>query len=146
MIDFEIDTVIPRPIEEVFDRLVDIDGYSNWLPESEVFVDCRKTSEGPVDVGTKYRDETRYGVIPGEVVAFERPTKVTFENRARWHGRSLMETRPSYVLEPVDGGTRVRLLAEAELHGLFKLVRPFVSLRARKERSRTLEALARSLD
>jgi uncharacterized protein YndB with AHSA1/START domain len=43
MIRIEIDTVIARPVEQVFDRLANIDGYPQWLPKSRVFLHTRQT-------------------------------------------------------------------------------------------------------
>jgi uncharacterized protein YndB with AHSA1/START domain len=146
MIRIELDTEIHRPIEEVFERLVDIDGYSSWLPQSRVFLDCRQTSEGPARLGTTLIDETRIGTYQGAVTEFQRPTKVSFRMILRWFGVNVMESRPTYLLEPVDGGTRVRHLAEGELYGLFRLLEPYVAIRARMERERTVATLKRSLE
>lgn len=34
MIEFQIDRMIDRPIEVVFEQLVDLDGYRNWMEPS----------------------------------------------------------------------------------------------------------------
>jgi uncharacterized protein YndB with AHSA1/START domain len=146
MIRVEIDTVIAGPIEEVFDCLVNINGYAQWLPQSRVFRDTTKTSGGPVGVGTTFRDDTTVGAYQGEVTAFARPTQVDFRMRLRWFGIDVMESRPGYRLAPVNGDTRVRLVAEGELYGPFKLAEPFVDKIAWQERQRTLAALKRSLE
>lgn len=146
MIQVEAETVIERPIEEIFDRLVNIPNYPKWLPKSRIFLDTRKTSEGPVSQGTTFEDKTRIGIFDGEVTDFQRPTKVTFRMRLRWLGISVMESRPAYSLEPIDSGTNVHLVAKGELYGLFKLMRPYVALRAREERIRTLKVLKKSLE
>lgn len=144
-----MDTVIERPVEELFDRLVNISEYPEWLPKSRVFLDTRQTSEGPVGVGTTFVDKTRIELIElfrGEVTDFQRPTKVHFRMRLRRLGMNVMESRPAYYLEPVDGGTRLHLIAEGELYGIFKLMKPYVAMRAREERIRTVNALKRSLE
>lgn len=74
----EIEETIERPIEEVFERLVDIPGYNEWMPDQGLMVSCSKDSDGPVGEGTRYSDVTRFGTVHGEVVAFERPSKVVF--------------------------------------------------------------------
>lgn len=146
MIRVEIETTIKRPIEEVFDRLVDINGYSEWLPKSRVFLGTRQTSEGPVDVSTTFEDKTTIGTFRGEVTAFQRPTKVNFRMRLRRFGMNVLESRPGYTLQSVDGGTNVHLLAAGELYGIFKLVQPYVAVRAREERKRTLDVLKKTLE
>lgn len=146
MIRVEIDTIIKRPIEEVFDRLVNISDYSKWLPKSRVFLDSRQTSEGPVGLGTTFIDKTRIGTFRGEIIDFQKPTKVIFRMRLRWLGMNVMESRPGYILESVDGGTEVRLIAEGKLYGIFKLMQPYVAIKARRERKRTVVALKNSLE
>lgn len=66
MVRVEIVEAINRPIEEVFEQLVDIPGYPAWMPDSGLFVSCTKDSEGPVGVGTAYSDKTRMGTARGK--------------------------------------------------------------------------------
>lgn len=127
MVKLEIDETIDRPIEEVFERLVDIDAYPRWLPRSRVFRSCHKTSAGPVVEGTTYVDDTRFGKAFGDVVDFEPPDRVIFRYRMRFLGMELMEGRPGYVLEALGAGrTRVPHLAEAKLRGAFKVLKPTI--------------------
>jgi uncharacterized protein YndB with AHSA1/START domain len=143
----EVETMIDRPIEEVFDRLVDIDGYSEWLPPSSVFLDSWQTSEGPVALGTTFIDKTRVGLYHGRVTAFRKPTQVNFRMRLRWLGLDVMESRPQYELEPANNGrTEISHVAEGKLYGLFKLLEPYVAIQARRERSRTVQKLKESLE
>jgi uncharacterized protein YndB with AHSA1/START domain len=146
MIRVEVEKMIDRPIEDVFDRLVNIDGYPRWLPPSQVFLSCRQTSEGSVDVGTTFVDKTRIGTYRGEVTDFQRPIRVNFRMKLDWLGMSVMESRPRYRLEAVDGRTQVHHIAVGQLYGPFKLLRPYVAIRAENERERTLAALKQSLE
>ena len=146
MIRVEVDKVIHRPIEEVFDRLVSISDYSKWLPKSRVFLDSIQTSNDPVGAGTTFIDKTRIGKFQGEVIEFQRPTKVTFKMNLRWLGLRVLESKPGYTLEPVDDSTKVHLLAVGKLYGFFKLMQPYVALRAREERKRVVEVLKKSLE
>lgn len=146
MIQVEIDTMIERSSDAVFDRLVDISNYSNWLPQSSVFLDTKQTSKGPVDVGTTFIDRTTIGTYRGEVTEFERPTKVCFRMRLRWFGIDVMESRPYYLLKPVEGGTQVHHRAEGQMYGIFKLFQPYVAKKARNERQRTVAVLKQSLE
>jgi uncharacterized protein YndB with AHSA1/START domain len=138
MIRIEIERSINRPVEEVFDRLINIPAYPDWLPKSRVFIDTKQTSEGPVDEGTTFIDKTRIGLFRGEVADFQRPTHVTFQMMLRWLGMKVLESRPAYTLEPVDGGTKVHLMAVGKLYGIFKLMQPYVAIRAREERKRVV--------
>lgn len=119
---FELNTVINRPIEEVFVVLANLENDLKWRTE---WVDARKTAEGPIGMGTRFslfanafgrRIETVY-----ETVQYE-PDRI-----AAWKAMSgplpLMFQR---TFERVDGGTRVTVRYEVELRGFFKLVMPFM--------------------
>ena len=51
MVRVELDTVIARPIDDVFGRLTDLSDYSRWMPTLGVFIRSGQTSEGPVGRG-----------------------------------------------------------------------------------------------
>lgn len=144
MISFQIDGTVDRPIEEVFERLVDIDDYRNWMDRSWLFMDTGQVSEGPVDQGTEFYDKTILGTLPGSVIHFERPTTVVFRQVLEFGKTIAFESRPGYVLEPVDGATVVHHIAEGELFGLYKFLEPIVQVLARVERRRTMRELMRS--
>jgi len=147
MIRVEINETVDRPIEEVFEKLVDIPSYPDWMPDDGLLVTCSKDSEGPVGQGTTYTDRTRVGTVRGEVVEFDRPSRVVFHYTARVLGRTALEGWPGYTLERDDeGGTRIHHHAEARLYGPFKLLRPLVRRVARGERQRTMDALVAALE
>lgn len=146
MIHVDLHATIHRPIDAVFDRLVDIDGYGDWLPAGKLFVSSRKETPGPTRVGTAYTDRIRFARARGEVVELERPRRVVFHYSVRLLGLSAIDGWPGYTLEPAgDAATRVHHHAEARLHGPFRLFRPLVRRIAWHERRRTLEALEASL-
>ena len=78
MVKVELDTVIARPIDDVFGRLVALSDYSRWMPKLGVFITSNQTSEGPVGVGTTYYDKGWMGSFVGEIVEFHAPTRVAF--------------------------------------------------------------------
>ena len=147
MIKVEIHVTIKRPIEEVFEQLVDIPRYPEWMPDNGLFITCTKDSEGPIGVGTEYSDKTKLGTVHGEVTAFDRPHKVVFHYTARLLGMTVMEGWPGYELER-DGetATKIHHHAEARLYGPFKLMQPLVQRMAQNERQRTVDALKESLE
>lgn len=145
MIKIDFKETIARPIDIVFDRLIDIDDYNRWLPESRVFIECKQTSDGPVSLGTTFIDKTRIGVYKGEVIQFQRPTLVTFRNELRWSRFNVMASTPGYRLESTDEGTLVKHTAHGKMFGLFKLLEPYIAIRAKEERCRTVRYLKRTL-
>lgn len=115
---YELNTVINRPIEEVFAVLANLENDLKWRSE---WVDARKTSEGPIGIGTRFslfakafgrRIETVYETIqcePNRIAAWKAmsgPLPLTFQR----------------TFERVEGGTRITIKYEAELRGFFKLV------------------------
>lgn len=147
MIHVEIHASIRRPIEDVFDRLVDIDAYAQWMPTHGLFVSSTSGSGGPVGAGTTYTDRTRVGTVHGEVVTFEPPRRVVFHYTVRLLGWAAMEGWPGHTLER-DGEdrTRVHHLAEGRLYGPARLLRPLIQRLAEGERQRTVDGLKASLE
>jgi hypothetical protein len=60
-------TPIAAPSTEVFNALISLHGYSEWLPPSDVFHGTTSISEDPVRAGTTYIEHdlsgTRYGRV-----------------------------------------------------------------------------------
>jgi uncharacterized protein YndB with AHSA1/START domain len=142
----EIDEVIARPIEEVFERATDLSQYADWMPHNGVFKNCSDISEGPVRLGTTYLDQGRMGSFRGEVSEFERPSRVVFKETLHWFGALVVAARIEYDFSPDPRGTAVHHVGESELHGIFRLMRPMVAVIGRGERRRTVTALKRSLE
>jgi hypothetical protein len=57
-----------------------------------------------------------------------------------------MEARPKYILEVDQGKTIVHHVAQGELFGVMRLMKPVAALLARSERARTVKSLRRSLE
>jgi uncharacterized protein YndB with AHSA1/START domain len=142
---YETRATIDRPIGDVFARLADIGAYGTWMRRTGLFRRSGQTSDGPVGLGTAYFDATRMGTFRGEVTDYEPPVRIGFRETLRWFGSDLMEARPGYVLEADGDKTLVHHVAEGELFGMMRVMKPVAALLARSERERTLESLRRSL-
>ena len=86
------------------------------------------------------------GTFRGEVTDYQPPSRIGFRETLRWFGSDLMEARPEYFLEADRDRTIVHHVAEGELFGFGRLMKPVATLLARSERARTLESLRRSLE
>jgi len=135
-----------RPIEAVFDRVADLAGYGTWMSHTGLLRRCGQTSDGPLSRGTSYFDATRMGTFHGEVTDFEPPSRIGFRETLRWFGSEVMEGRPEYFLEADQGKTIVIHVAEGELFGWMRLMKPMAALMAKSERARTVGSLKRSLE
>jgi uncharacterized protein YndB with AHSA1/START domain len=148
-IDFEIQRTIRAPIDAVFARLVDIDGYNDWMAGTgSMLKHTRQTSPGEPGVGTTFVDETSQGAMPGEIAEMERPHLVVFH---WWEksksGNLTFEGWPSYRLEPIgDSETLVRHRGKLVSYGVWRLGTPIWRRLAVKERITTLEALQASFE
>lgn len=147
MIRLRFERHIARPIEEVFARLVDIDGYEDWLPHSSVFRGGGLATPGEeVGEGTEFTDETPVGTFEGRITSYEAPRRVAFEQRLFWFGKPVFDSRPSYLLEPTDEGTHLTHNAEGRLHGIYQVTEPLLRRVAIRERSRIVDELKRSIE
>ena len=111
-----------------------------------LFRRCGQTADGPLGKGTAYFDASRMGTFQGEVTDFQPPSRIGFREKLRWFGSDVMEARPEYFLEGDQGGTTVHHVAEGELFGGMRLIKPVAGLMAKSERARTVESLRRSLE
>jgi uncharacterized protein YndB with AHSA1/START domain len=138
--------MINRPITDVFARLADLDGYRTWMRRTGLFRRSGRTSDGPVGLGTAYFDATRMGTFRGEVTDFEPPARIGFRETLRWFGSDLIEARPEYFLKADGDKTILHHIAEGELFGMIRFMKPAAALLARSERARTIKSLRRSLE
>jgi len=123
MLKIEATTVIKRPVEEVFAVLSNLENNLKW---DSVALEVKKTSEGPIDVGTTWRIvQKALGKrieIEAEFTEYEPNRKTTLRGKS---GPFQVEVRRTY--EPVDGSTQVNFVLEAQqLGGFFKLAEPLL--------------------
>jgi uncharacterized protein YndB with AHSA1/START domain len=143
---YEARTTIDRPIGNVFTALADLDGYGTWMHRTGLFRRAGQTSDGPLGPGTTYFDATRMGTFRGHITDYQPPSRIGFRETLRWFGSDLMEARPEYFLEADRDRTIVHHIAEGDLFGVMRLMKPVAALLARRERTRTLKSLRRSLE
>jgi uncharacterized protein YndB with AHSA1/START domain len=148
-IEFEVERVVNAPIDQVFARLVDIEGHNVWMPEKgSMRKQSRQTSPGEPTVGTTYVDETSQGPLPGEIAELEAPHKLVYHWWAKSKaGKLKYEGWPAYHLQP-DGEdrTHVRHHAKLTMYGIYGLGAPISRRIAAKERTTTIDALKASFE
>lgn len=120
--------MINRPLDEVFAFLSDLENNLRWRSG---MIEAKKTSAGPIGVGTTYRmiNNVLGRRIEGEaeVTEYELNRKYATVNRSD----PPIETQRTF--EPVKGGTRVSFAVKAELGGFFKLAEPLVASMAKRQ-------------
>jgi uncharacterized protein YndB with AHSA1/START domain len=148
-IEFELERTIRAPVEEVFARLVDIEGHNDWMAHTGTMLKrTRQTSPGELAVGTTYVDETAQGPVPGEIAEMERPHKIVYH---WWQksksGKLKFEGWPSYHLQP-SGETETLVQHRSRLvsYGVWRLGTPILRRFAVMERTTTIDALKASFE
>jgi carbon monoxide dehydrogenase subunit G len=117
MINFEISTLVDRPIDEIFTFLANPLNMPKW---QSTMAGIEQVTPGPVGVGSKYNvhatmlGRTIDGVM--EVTAYEPPTKFGFTNQA-----GPMQVMVAVTLKPVGTGAKISINAQGNPAGLFKL-------------------------
>jgi uncharacterized membrane protein len=118
--EYETSFVINRPIDEVFAFTTNQENQPKWQSR---LLEMKKTSDGPIGVGTTWRSVVKFlgQRIEGTTVITEYELNRTYAGRST-SGPFPVEARQSY--EPVEGGTRVTFTIKAEPGGFFKVAEP----------------------
>ena len=142
MAGFDLSEWISRSPKEVFDFITSSDNAPKVVQSVKGMV---KLTEGPVHVGTRYR-ETR--LMNGkeqhaelEVVAYEPNQNYAMKNVTEG-----IETVYRYTFHPEADGTRVDLVCEVKAGGLKKLMLPMVVSILKKEDGDHLQRLKKVLE
>ncbi len=126
---FETSTVINRPLEEVFALLSNAENDPKWQSGT---IEAKKTSDGPIGVGTTWR---RVSQLIGQRIESE--SEITeYELNRKYAVKSKSGPFPfegRITFEQVNGGTRINLKGEAEVGGFFKLAEPLVVSLAKRQ-------------
>lgn len=142
MASFENTVTIRRPIAAVFAFLADFENIPTW---NYAIVETKKTSPGPVGVGTTYR---QLRSIPS---TSEEGFQVTvFEpiSRLEVHGDIGPFTATiSYLLAPTDDGTRLTNVVDLEsASGALRLAAPLAASRVKAAVAANLDMLKQLLE
>jgi Polyketide cyclase / dehydrase and lipid transport len=138
----EGETIINRPVEEVFDFVADERNEPRYNPRMR---DAEQVSEGPIGVGTRFRTEleTMGRTMPMvvEFTGFERPWRLGSVTRS-----SMMDTEGALTFEPVPGGTRMCWSWDVRPRGALKLMAPIVGVIGRRQEQSVWGNLKRLLE
>jgi hypothetical protein len=120
---------IDRPVQEVFDYLMDIRNDPVW---SANIVGVGKGAGEPVEVGLDFEETYRFlGVrmpLTFRVTEHAPPRRSAVEIT-----KGAIPGRGSYDLEAHNGGTRLTATAETDAHGFFRLAEPVFARMARRD-------------
>jgi uncharacterized membrane protein len=127
MISIEESIVINRPVAEVFALLSDFGNNPTW---SSAFLEAKKTSEGPIGVGTTWQG---VGKFLGKRIEVEiEETEYEPNRKSTQKSKSPFPVHQQMTFESENGATRVNVRLEAEPGGFFKLAEPVFKTMAKR--------------
>jgi uncharacterized protein YndB with AHSA1/START domain len=145
-----IATDINAPAAKVFDVVVDLQSYAEWLPDSGSFHGTTSVSEFPVKQGTTYIESSPSGIRRGKVLEFDRPS------RALFHQPMQMNKAPEGVLidikvevifsEKEEGVTSVERNVDLGFPQPLLELKPAFESGASHEGARVMELLKRRVE
>jgi uncharacterized protein YndB with AHSA1/START domain len=138
---FENTVMIRRPTAEVFGFLADFENIPKW---NDAIVETHKLSQGPVGVGTSYRQirsvpsrgEERF-----EVTAYDPPRQLEIQGQL-----GPFPSRLAYDLDAIPEGTRVTNTVELQLRGPGRLLGRVAVPRVRDAVAANLQKLKELLE
>lgn len=125
--DFTNTVVIRRSPGDVFRFLAALENIPRW---NEAIIETQKTSQGPVGVGTTYRQVRS---LPSrseealEITEFDPDGRLAIRG-----GLGPLHGTVSYTLEPVDEGTRLTNAADLEGRGVMRFAAPLAAGKIRE--------------
>ncbi len=132
---------IERSPHDVFEFVSDLENIPKW---NYAIAETRKVSEGPVGVGTTYRQARslpRRSEETLQVTQFEPDRRFAVNG-----GLGPFEGTLAYEFEDLGGFTRLTNEADLDAQGIMKLAAPIASGRVRSAVAANLETLRRLLE
>jgi uncharacterized protein YndB with AHSA1/START domain len=129
MAKLEAGITINRPVEEVFAFTSNPENEPLWRPE---LLKLEKTSEGPIGVGTTFREVMQFLgrriENTGEITKYEPNNMIAMKSTS---GPLAFELTGTY--QPVEDGTELTFEVEAEVGGFFRLAEPLVARMGKRQ-------------
>ena len=121
--------VIEKSVDEVWDFVQDTTNDALW---QTTLIESRPLTEGPKRVGSQVHETRRFMGL-----RLEMEVELTeFEPNRKSSLKTVSGGIPlsgSYLLEPLDGGTKLTVAGELDAHRTFKLAQPvFASITTRE--------------
>jgi len=143
MIKIEKDLIIKRPIAEVFAFMTNSENDPQWQSGIE---EVRKTSEGPIGVGTTFIEVNqmmgRRIESTIEYTEYEVNRKISLKSVS-----GPIPFKMTGTFERIsDDETRVALIGEGDVSGFFKLAEPLISGMFNKQMESNTAKLKKLLD
>jgi uncharacterized protein YndB with AHSA1/START domain len=137
----EHDVLFERSVDVIFPFLADPELYPQW---QRAYLEAQLTSQRPIGVGTTFRAvyemAGRHIEVQHEVTAYIPEREFAFRNTS-----DDMAISGDISLQLFKGGTKAKLVFEAQLGGFFRLAEPLAERLMKQQQQADLERLKRLL-
>ncbi len=130
---------IDSPVEEVWNFMTDWSNFSRMNPK---ILEAKRMSTGNLEVGTVVEMRLRDRTELVRVVEYEPYRKLTLGHASG----PLKGTRSTFGVCDAEGKTRLTATSNMKLGGIYRLIAPFFSGRARREVDSELGNVKRALE
>ena len=141
MIQHEVTLHLKRPVEQVFAFLADYQNLRTWQSN---LIENEQLTEGPLRVGTRFREVRRTGPgqseIHGEITDFEPNKRFSTKTSTK------PQVTVSYSLEGENGGTRLNYKFVMLTSGMMRLLEPLIAGSIKKDTNLDFQKLKNILE
>jgi uncharacterized protein YndB with AHSA1/START domain len=131
--------VINKPVDVVFQTVVDVAGFPNWNPTTP---SARKLSNGETGNGTRFELEVKpFGKIQHELREFDRNKQVRLVPNFKLVGGG-----HRFIFTAEGAKTRINHELEMTPKGVFKIFTPLMGMMGKKNLRETANALQRYVE
>jgi len=141
MIQHEVSIHIACPVEKAFAFLADAKNLRSWQAD---LIENEQLTEGPVQVGTRFREVRRTGPRQSEILA-----EITaFEANIHFATKTLKgpQSTVSYTFSEEQGGTKLAHQFVLQTSGFMRLMEPFIAGSIKKDTESDFQELKRILE
>jgi len=139
---FELNEWIALPPKNVFEFITDTNNAPKIVNSVKSMV---KLTDGPIKVGTRYRETRLMGSKEHEaeleVASYQPHEQYSVQNMTQG-----IETTYTYKLVPEKSGTRIKLVCEVKASGIKKMTVPIVVAILKKEDGDHLQRLKTAIE
>ena len=134
---------IDRPLEEVFNYVVNVENAPKWQP---AVIEVKRITNGPIGVGTKFKEVAK--MMGRRVDTICEITELETNKKFAFKGTSSgpFEYESTYTLEPKENGTSISIVGNFRTKGFWRLLEPFIKGEVAKESSQELAAMKEAIE
>ena len=132
--------IIDRPVDDVFDTVIDAGNYASWNP---TITASRRMDEGEIGDGSRFEWKLRgFGKITNELREFERNKRVMVAPLT-----NMLDGGHRWLFTDLGNGeTRIDHELELDPKGVFRLLKPMLRANGKKTVRETAAALKTHLE